>query len=141
MVHVWLKAAIVLWALAVGSVAGYAQRGAAPRASDAWVKLPAAGEATALAFGAIENPGMYAVYLVSAVSDAAEKVELKRGAEPQALEEVPVEPHETLYMSASEFHFVLSGLKKPLAEGDKVSITVTTELGLKIPLEATVKKE
>jgi copper(I)-binding protein len=133
---------VFLFFALVGGVGGvFAQRGAAPKARDAWVKLPAAGQTATIAFGAIENPGMYDVYLVSAASDVAEKVELRNGGQPQALDEVTVEAHGTLYLSADGPHLVLTGLKKPLAEGDAVTITVTTELGLKIPLEATVRKE
>jgi copper(I)-binding protein len=132
---------VLLLTLAMGGIGVDAQRGAAPKGADAWVKLPAAGETTARAFAAIENPGMYGIYLVSATADVAEKVELRRGSEPQALEEVPVEAYETLYLSANGPHLVLVGLKRPLSEGDTVAITLTTELGLKIPLSATVKRE
>jgi len=40
-------------------------------ASSSWVKLPAAGEAGAMAFVAIENPTMYEIYVVSATAGRA----------------------------------------------------------------------
>src|SRR4051812_49769417 len=60
-------------------------------ASSSWVKLPAAGEAGAMAFVAIDNPTMYEIYVVSATTDAAGKEGLSGGgqsggARPQPLE-------------------------------------------------------
>src|SRR4249920_2426091 len=60
-------------------------------ASSGWVKLPAAGEAGAMAFVAIENPTMYEIYVVSATADAAGKVELRDGGQSGDARLKPVE--------------------------------------------------
>jgi copper(I)-binding protein len=111
------------------------------KASEGWVRLPAAGETSTVAFASVENPGMYAVYLVSATSDVAGKVEFRDASKgPQALEDVTVMAYETTYMDPAGIHMYLSDLKRPLNEGDMVSITLTTELGVKVEVSALVKK-
>ena len=51
----------------------------APSAADAWIVEPAAGETSAVAYLTISNPGMYDIYVMSATTSAAEKVELRQG--------------------------------------------------------------
>ena len=57
-----------------GVVAGQQKR---IEVSSGWVKAPAAGETTAAAFVDVDNPTMYDVYLMSAVTDVAGKVEFR----------------------------------------------------------------
>jgi copper(I)-binding protein len=79
---------------------------------------------------------------VSATSDVAGKVEFRDASKgPQALEDVTVIAYETTYMDPQGIHMYLSDLKRPLKEGDAVSITLTTELGVKVEVSALVKKE
>jgi periplasmic copper chaperone A len=112
------------------------------RAMDGWVKLPAAGETSAVAFASVENPGMYAIYLISATSDVAGKVEFRDASKgPKALEDVTVIAYETTYMDPKGIHMYLSDLKRPLKEGDTVTITLKTELGIPVEVSAVVKKE
>jgi copper(I)-binding protein len=54
---------------------------------------------------------------------------------------VTVPAYGALEMDAKGVHLLLKDLKKPLAEGDKVNLTVVTELGVKLNVQATVKKE
>jgi hypothetical protein len=84
---------------------------------------------------------MYAFYLLSASSDAAGTVELRQTGKDAALEEVTVPAYGSLDMDPKGIHLLLKDLKKPLAEGDKVTLTVVTELGVKLNVQATVKKE
>ncbi|MSO30715.1 MAG: copper chaperone PCu(A)C [Acidobacteria bacterium] len=112
------------------------------KASDGWVRPPAADETTTVAFASVENPGMYAIYLTSAISDAAGKVEFRdAGKGPQALEFVAVLPQDTTYMDPKGVHMYLSALKRPLKAGDTVSITLKTELGVEVQVSAVVKPE
>jgi copper(I)-binding protein len=120
---------------------GAGQQGQAPKASSGWVKLPAAGATSTDAYVAVENPGMYAIYLLTASSDVAGSVEIRETGKDAALEEVTVPAYGSIDMNAKGVHLLLKDLKKPLAEGDKVSITVVTELGIKLPVDAVVKKE
>ena len=112
-----------------------------PSVSSGWVKLPAAGASSTEAYATVENPTMYAFYLLKASSDVAGAVELRQTGKDAALEEVTVPAYGTLDMDAKGIHLVLKDLKKPLAEGDKVNLTVVTELGVKLNVEATVKKD
>jgi len=134
------------WAVLVSvlAVAGTATTVSAqdkkPSVSSGWVKVPDAGATTTTGFATVENPGMYAFYLISATSDVAASVELRQAGKDAALDEVTVPAYGTLDMSATGYHLLLKGLKKPLAEGDKVNLTVVNELGEKLSVEAVVKK-
>jgi copper(I)-binding protein len=115
-----------------------------PSAASGWVKLPADGETTATAFVSVDNPTMYAIYLLSASADVAGKVEMretgKDGTE-KTTEEVTVPAYGGVEMEPKGLHLVLSDLKKPLKEGDTVVLSVTTEAGTKLNVAAPVKKE
>lgn len=136
-------------ALASGVVVCVVTTGASPRlmaqekqpaVSSGWVKTPAAGATSTEAYATVENPTMYAFYLLSATSDVAGTVELRQAGKDAPLEEVTVPAYGTLDMDPKGYYLVLKDLKKPLAEGDKVSVTVVTELGVKLSVQATVKK-
>ena len=55
-------------------------------------------------------------------------------------EDVTVPAYGDAYLVANGVHIYLSDLKKELKEGDKVYLTLKTELGLPVEVEATVKK-
>lgn len=115
-------------------------------ASDGWVKLPAAGDTQAMAFANFQNATMYDVYLKSASADVAGKAELRDAslsgdAARKPVEFVTVPPQDWAYMSPKGAHILLLDLKRPLKEGDKVTLTVTTELGESLQVSAVVKKE
>ena len=137
-----------LWMVIVGLIVGVAQvehRLAAQEkqgsVSSWWVKLPAAGATSTEAYATVENPTMYAFYVLSATSDVAGSVELRQTGKDAALEEVTVPAYGSLAMDAKGIHLLLKDLKKPLAEGDTVNLTVVTELGTRLSVQATVKKE
>jgi len=132
-----MASAVILGGMAVGHAAQQKD----PSATSGWVKLPAAGATSTDAYVTVDNPGMYAIYLLSASSDAAGSVELRQTGKDAALEEVTVPAYGGLEMDAKGVHLLLKDLKKPLAEGDKVNLTVVTELGVKLNVQATVKKE
>lgn len=111
-------------------------------ATDAWVKLPEAGAKTTVAYATVNNPGMYAIYLVSGTSDVAGKIEFRDASKGNAVQEdVTVPAYGAAYMDAKGINIYLSDLKKELKEGDKVYLTLKTELGIPVEVEATVKKE
>ncbi len=111
-----------------------------PSVTDGWVKMPEAGATSTTGFATVDNPGMYAFYLISATSDVAASVELRQAGKDAALDEVTVPAYGTLDMNATGYHLLLKGLKKPLAEGDTVNLTVVNELGEKLSVDAVVKK-
>jgi copper(I)-binding protein len=131
--------------LAVSGVAAAGQQ-KEPSAASGWVKLPAPGETTATAYVSVDNPTMYAIYLLSASADVAGKVEMremdKDGTEkPEPVTEVTVPAYGGIEMEPKGLHLVLSDLKKPLQEGDTVMLSVTTEVGTKLEVAAPVKKQ
>jgi copper(I)-binding protein len=111
-------------------------------ATDAWVKLPEPGAKSTVAFATINNPGMYAIYLVSGTSEVAGKIEFRDASKANAVQEdVTVIAYESTYMNPKGVHIYLSDLKKELKEGDTVYMTLKTELGLPVEVEAKVRKE
>jgi copper(I)-binding protein len=110
-------------------------------ATDAWVKLPEPGAKATEAYATVNNPGMYAIYLVSGTTDVAGKVEFRDASKANApQEDVTVIAYESTYMDPKGVHMYLSDLKKELKEGDTVYITLKTEAGIPIEVEAKVKK-
>lgn len=133
----------VVLLLAVGHVAATQDKSLS--ASDAWVKLPARGDTQAMAFANIENPGMYAVYIKSASSEVAGKVELRDAsrsgdAARQPLEFATVPASDWLYMGPNGVHLALVDLKRPLSPGDKVMLILRTDIGDALEVQAVVKE-
>jgi copper(I)-binding protein len=112
-----------------------------PSVSSAWVKLPVAGDTTAHAFAVVENPTMYDFYVLSATTDVAGRVEIRRAGKDGALSDVTVPAYGSLTMDQKGVHLLLHDLKKPLNENDKVSLTLVTEVGSKLDVVAVVKKD
>ena len=135
-VRIWGIAA----ALAAGLAAGvHAQEKLA--AADAWIALPADGQTTAMVFATINNPGMYDVYIVSGTTEVAEKIELhdlKRG--PGAIDDVTLIHYDTTRLDATGKYLLLSGLKRPLKEGEKIKLTLKLDTSDTLEVEAAVKK-
>ncbi len=134
--------ALLALAVAVGACGVAAAQDKPITTSDAWVQVPAAGATGAVAVATIDNPGMYAFYVVSGSSDAAEKIEFRDARKANAiLEHITCEPGDATYLDVRGVHIYLSGLKRPLKDGDTVTMTLKTELGLPIAVEAKVKAE
>jgi copper(I)-binding protein len=106
-----------------------------------WVKLPAAGATEAQAYLVIDNPTQYDVFLQKASSDAAGAVEFHAAGKPEPLTFVTVTAYESLEMSAKGTYLLLRDLKKPLTVGATVPISVTTDRGTPLTIEAVVKNE
>src|SRR5688572_22148723 len=97
--------------------------------SSPWVKAPAVGETMAMAFVTITNPGMYDVFLTSATTDAAGKVEFRdksKGTDPRAqvVANVTVPAYGDLSMDENSVYLMLTDLKRPLKTGDSVMLTL-----------------
>ena len=134
--------AIVTLLAGVTAQAGQQQE---PSASSGWVKLPASGEATASAFVSIDNPTMYDIFLASASADVAGKVEFRQadatGAlKPDAMKNVTVAAYGSLEMDPKGVQLVLSELKRPLKEGETVTLSVSILYGATLKVPATVRK-
>lgn len=140
----WLTFALVTFGLMAEVNLVVAQK--AVSVSSGWVKLPAPGETMALAFANVDNPTMYDIYLVTATADIAGKVEFREmgqggDAKAQPVKELTVPAYGSVLMSPKGVHLVLIDLKRPLKEGDTVSLTFTNEMGEKFRVSAVVRKE
>ena len=109
-------------------------------ASKGWVKLPSAGETTAVAFAVVNNPTMYDVYLVSATTDVAEKVEFRQTAD-QSVKALTVPAYGAVAMGTDGVHLLLTGLKRPLEENERISLTLKTSDGITMTVSAVVRKK
>ena len=117
-------------------VAAPAAQAPAVTASDAWVTESTA-DGTAAAYVLIGNPTMYDVYVVSATSDAAGKVELRDG--DKAVKEITVSAYGSAALEAGGAFLRLSELKRPLKAGDTIELTLVTDGGITLVTTAVVK--
>lgn len=104
-------------------------------ASDAWAAAPAGAPASV--YMVINNPTMYDIYVVSAKSDAAGKVELIDGDKP--VKELTVAAYGSLELKAGGACVRLSDLKQALKAGESVTVTMVTDSGVTIVATAAVK--
>ena len=130
-------------ALATTNIAAQGKRVAA---SDSWVKLPAGGEKQAMAFVAIDNPTMYGIYVTSATSAAAGRVELRDSslsgdARLKPVEFINVPAYDSINMKPDGVHLLLLDLNRPLKEGDRVPLTLSTDNAGNLEVAALVRKE
>ena len=109
------------------------------KASNGRVKLPAAGETQATAFVTVENGGMYEVNITSATSDAAGKVEMRDGG--QAVTFINVPAYGRVDMSPAGVHLVLLDMKRPIKEGDAVTLTLATDSDVTLTVAAQVRTD
>ena len=142
----WRAACAAATLIAAMTSAGLAAQGKRVAASGGWVKLPAPGETQAMAFVSVENPTMYGIYVTSATSDAAAKVELRDGglsgdARTKPIEFISVPAYESIDMKPASVHLMLLDLKRPLKEGDKIALALATDNAGTLEVSAIVRKE
>ena len=115
-------------------------------ASNAWIVAPAAGETTTVGFVHIENPTMYDVYVVSATTDVAGKVEFERTAKTpdgksQVVETITAPAYGAVDLTRDGVQLRLSDLKKPLKSGETVALTFSTDSGASFEVTAQVRSQ
>jgi periplasmic copper chaperone A len=141
---VWVRSAVVAMFMSVsaGAIVVAAQAPDKVSASEGWIKTPAAGATTAMAFVEIENPTQYDVYLTSGTTDVAGKVEFRDASKGTQAQEFVIAPaYGTLSMDQKGVHVALLDLKRPLKAGDKVSLTLANQDGLKLQVAAAVRNQ
>jgi copper(I)-binding protein len=99
-------------------------------ASDGWVSGSAA-------YLTVSNPTMYDIYLVSATSDVAGKVELRDG--EKVVKDLTVPSFGSLELKAGGPHLMLLDLRRPLKTGEIIEVTLTTDAGIEVKIPAAVK--
>ena len=100
----------------------------APSASDA---------TTASVYVVINNPTMYDIYVMSATSDAAAKVELYSADKP--VDNMTVAAYGSLTLKAGGMFLRLSDMKRELKAGESITVTMMTDGGVAIAATAVVK--
>ena len=130
--------AVVLAALL--AAAPHAQRKDAV-ISSGWVAVPAAGARQTQGYLVVDNPTAYDLSLLKVSSDVAGSVELRASGRDEALTFVTVAAYESLEMTPKGTYLLLKDVKRPLAEGDKVRLSVETSLGAPLTVEAAVRKK
>jgi copper(I)-binding protein len=106
-----------------------------------WIGMPAKGEAMATAGAVVENTTAYIVYLTSASTDIAGRVELRdarKGSQPVKFIAVPA--YGSVVMDPKGLHLVLGDLKRALKQGETVSLTLKTDQGVNLPVSAVVRR-
>jgi len=106
---------------------------------NARVTVAASDPADARVVGTISNPSMYSTYLVSATSDAAERVELRDARKNNALvKEAEIPAYGALTLEARGLYLKLVNPKRPLRPGNKVDVILVNEAQVKIRMSAVV---
>jgi len=88
-------------------------------------------------YATINNPSMYDVYVVSAKSDAAKKVELLAKDKPVTSLTVPA--YGSLELKRGEAAIRLNDLVRELKVGDELKVTLETDGGASIEIAAVIK--
>jgi copper(I)-binding protein len=128
-------------ALVLSTTAAAVQQRKEAAITSGWVKLPAAGATEAEAYLVIDNPTAYDVFLQKSSSDVAGVLEFRATGKTEPLTFVTVPAYESLEMNAKGTYLLLRDLKKPLTAGATVPISVMTDRGTPLTVEAVVKKE
>ena len=133
--------------LALGLITG-AQAADSLAFSNAWVRATPPNAKVAGGFVEIRNAGKSADRLVSASSDVAERVEIhemKMAGEVmqmrQLTEGLAIPAGQSVQLKPGSYHLMLMAPKKPIAEGQKVTITLVFEKAGKRAVEFTAAKQ
>ena len=105
-------------------------------ASDAWIAEPVDGAASA--YLTIHNPTMYDIYVVSATSNAAGKIELRDSG--KTVKNLTVPAYGWLELKPDGPHLRLVDLKKMPQVGTTVDLTIETDGGVTMKVSGPVKK-
>lgn len=127
--------AVLLLVLAASAAIGQEK---AVTGTSAWVAEPATGAVSTSAYVVLENPTMYDVYVVKVLADVAAEARIVESGKPMA--ELTIPSFGSTELEAGKAHIELSNLKRPLVGGDRVVLTLTTDQGATVTVEATVRK-
>lgn len=116
--------------------------------SNAWVRATPPNAKVAGGFVEIRNAGKSADRLISASSDAAGRVEIhemKMAGEVMQMrhlsEGLVISAGQSVQLKPGSYHLMLMAPKKPIAEGQKVTITLVFEKAGKRAVEFTAAKQ
>ncbi len=133
-------AAILLSAVSVNA------QGTTVTAHDAWVREAPAGRKVTAIFLTLENKGSAARALVSGATEVADTLELHEMIRENEMmrmspvKQIAIPANGKAELRPGGLHLMLFGVKKPLAAGDTVQVTLTLDDGTKLQVAAEVRK-
>ena len=132
--------------LAFGLLAVESETQPSLKVSGAWVREPMSSRGMTSAYAVVENPGATALVIVGAAADVAGTVEMHEMTRSgdmmkmAPMKTVTVPPHGTVEFKPGGAHLMLFDLRRPLKDGDTVTVTFTTSAGSHVTAAAAVRK-
>jgi copper(I)-binding protein len=142
----WRPSRITLILCAGLFLSGLEAQDAAVVARDAWVRVPLPSKTETALYAALENHSAERRKVVSAYTEAAEKVEMHEMKMERmvmimtSLTEIPIPAKGKTSLSPNGMHLMLFGLKARPAVGDMINVTLKLDDGSTVPVTATVRK-
>lgn len=136
-----------LLVLALMAVAAVTARAQSPLAvTGAWVREPVPGRSATAAYAVVENTSGTAVDIVATTADIAGTAELHEMVRTgdmmkmSPVKSITVPPHGKVELKPGGLHVMLFELKRPVKDGDTVTLTFTTSTGNTVQATAPVRK-
>lgn len=106
-----------------------------------WAPLPKTGAKGLPVYGPILNHGAKLARLVGATSPAAGKVRFRfaKNGKVKWLKAIDLPPNEPVSLAAWRAHIWLSGLRRPIKDGDSIRVTLDFGVAGKLPVEVLVE--
>ena len=107
--------------------------------------VPPRGASVAAGYMTLVNTGSAPDRLVSASAQAASKVDIHEMSmtngvmKMRPVQGIEVKPGQTVELKSGSYHLMLTGLKQPLKQGDKIKGTLTFEKAGPVDIEYTVE--
>ncbi|MBI3707341.1 MAG: copper chaperone PCu(A)C, partial [Proteobacteria bacterium] len=117
-----------------------------PQIADAWARATPEAARTGAVYLRVTNPGVTVDQIIGASSPAAEKVELHEHVmdgsvmRMRPVEVIEVKPHETVVFAPTGSHVMLIGLKAPLRDGDKLSVTLRFKMAGAVEISVPIRR-
>ena len=116
------------------------------KVSGAWVREPMGSRGVTSAYALVENPGTTELRLVGVTADVAGSVEMHEMTRTgdmmkmAPITTVTIPAHGAIAFKPGSAHLMLFDVKRPLKEGDHVTLTFTVSTGSRVTATAAVKK-
>ena len=140
------RVTLALCATVLISAVGLLAQDAAVVAHDGWVRLPLPSKSETALFVVLENHSPERRAVVSASSDAAEKVEMHEMKMDHTMmrmtpvSEIGIPAKGKTSLNSNGLHLMLFGLKTRPAVGDTLTVTLKLDNGTSVPVKAEVRK-